>query len=95
MTEEEAKTKWCPIKWRDILTDGKLMFKGSYAKCSASACMMWQWADDGKEYRFNAPTEEGWTFEPYIFADTLQSHDRWSHIKADRKGCCGLARRTL
>ena len=31
MTEEEAKTKWCP------------QMNSSYTKCIASDCMMWKW----------------------------------------------------
>ena len=55
MKEDEAKKKCCPIKWRDILTDGKQILKGGDATCSASACMMWRedltWDEAQSGYR--------------------------------------------
>lgn len=41
VTEEEARKKWCPIKWRNILTDGHNSIRVGDVQCSASACMMW------------------------------------------------------
>jgi len=39
MTEEEAKTKWCPMV-RDVrMTNGNLEIGSGY--CKASGCMMW------------------------------------------------------
>jgi hypothetical protein len=46
MTENEAREKWCPIKWRDILTDGCRTMQGSDAGCSGGSCMMWRWLPD-------------------------------------------------
>ena len=40
MTEEEAKTKWCPMV-RDVrMTNGNLEIGSGY--CKASGCMMWR-----------------------------------------------------
>ncbi len=40
MTEEEAKTKWCPMV-RDVrMTNGNLEIGSGY--CKASGCMMWK-----------------------------------------------------
>lgn len=52
MTEEEAKTKWCPhIRFGhgNAPTGGNMIIKDDYAdpSCRASDCMMWQ----VKEYR--------------------------------------------
>lgn len=41
MTEEEAKTKWCPQCDRGINVDGSWMFR-----CIASECPAWRWSDD-------------------------------------------------
>ena len=49
MTEQEARTKWCPmvrigrnryISLPDILSDK--------CKCIASGCMMWRWVPAGE-----------------------------------------------
>jgi hypothetical protein len=47
MTEDEAKTKWCPMA-RIIDSDGSYNresdgFVPSNVFCLASACMMWSW----------------------------------------------------
>jgi hypothetical protein len=44
MTEEEAKTKWCPMV-RDVHLSAASLNVGS-GYCKASACMMWRWFPD-------------------------------------------------
>ena len=86
LTEEEAKTKWCPFV-RDELPPGP-PFMGQ-PKCIASGCMAWravmQW-----EYRVGErdqkPEGDGWEWE------TL-SNDCWERALPSGKGYCGLARR--
>ena len=36
MTEDDAKTKWCPFTFGSKVDD----------KCAGSACMAWRWAMD-------------------------------------------------
>lgn len=51
MTEEEAKTKWCPmtrhIQFQECIVDsrGAYFERGKQCRCIASDCMMW--ADTG------------------------------------------------
>ena len=93
MTENEASNKWCPaVRFtlcELVLYDNRGGSNG-HTTCNGSECMAWRWIDDGKEYQYTEPTEEGWKFDPYIGAATLESHKRWSKVKADRSGYCGL-----
>ena len=48
MTEDEAKTKWCPFtrcgEGINRTSDGSVFFKGSVATpCIGSVCMAWRW----------------------------------------------------
>jgi len=48
MTEEEAKTKWCPmVRVAHATTDIAVNRASEYShtRCLASECMMWQWKD--------------------------------------------------
>jgi len=49
MTEEEARTKWCPqIRWTSHGEGYSDPFenRGSNCNCIASDCMMWRWNRD-------------------------------------------------
>ena len=48
MTEEEAKTKWCPMIRFTSAQSGLDSFenRGSACMCIASDCMMWQTTDN-------------------------------------------------
>lgn len=86
MTEEEAKTKWCPFAREDLLSGPPFM---GQPQCIASGCMAWravmQW-----EYKIGKrdqkPEGDGWEW------DTL-SDDRWERALPSGKGYCGLAGR--
>jgi hypothetical protein len=60
MTEEEAKTKWCPMVRFQIGTNdatwqgnaytnrGEVLSPPESVMCIASDCMMWRWWDSNK-----------------------------------------------
>jgi len=62
MTEDEAKTKWCPHARE--LGDGAVSYNRDYngkatrARCLGSGCMAWQWIDrmtaTDDEYEFKS-----------------------------------------
>lgn len=58
MTEDEAKTKWCPfiqVTWQGGLLatnrDGFIIDIDEDGKCIASECMAWRWALTEKELK--------------------------------------------
>lgn len=58
MTEEEAKTKWCPHMSQQMMGFQHLLMTGQInhseqelsASCIASECMMWKDSDDNYDY---------------------------------------------
>jgi hypothetical protein len=47
-TEEEAKTKWCPmVRVREDTPDEEMR---EAIRCEASQCMMWRWFENGTRY---------------------------------------------
>jgi hypothetical protein len=54
MTEEEAKTKWCP----------QTMASDNWDKCQGTACMVWQWFPQSENYTENLATGDRTYLEP-------------------------------
>jgi hypothetical protein len=61
MTEEEAKTKWCPMvrfeigpqnaAWQNVAYSNRgEEFSPRVCRCIASDCMMWRGEPDGESY---------------------------------------------
>lgn len=91
LTEDEAKTKWCPMVRHDM--DGgfnRFHSDGTApasATCIGSACMMWRWneyTDQYRHYRHSEPPEgEGW--------ERTAHPGQWRRKNPNRGGFCGLA----
>lgn len=52
MTEDEAKTKWCPFAWRVMTPEARILGQlerdvqdapEPMTRCVASECMAWRW----------------------------------------------------
>lgn len=88
LTEEEAKTKWCPEARANAgrtaigttlnRDDNGAPFVGCY--CIGSACMAWRWRDPAPEIEIFVAGEGN--------ADFVRRRDR---ILAGRVGYCGKA----
>lgn len=99
MTEEQAKTKWCP-QARITTGDGSsgnrhiLSIDGMNGadRCIASACMAWRLLPDQPEYvdlpAEQVPEGDGWTRD----GDGLEAGEHaWTRVISNRGGYCGLA----
>lgn len=80
MTEDEAKTKWCPLNRTRVFVNSEEPFKAPVgAKCIGSACMMWREhvVIDADRKGADSPDGTGWKW----------SGVAWAHTS----GHCGLA----
>lgn len=92
MTEDEAKTKWCPHSRRtfDITKPGiagSMFPDGSWRPtCIASACMMWRWGQE---------RNPDWKPKHHMFSTTPvhPDDDSQPYVKSETDGYCGLAGR--
>lgn len=82
LTEQDAKTKWCP------LTAGR-----DSSNCIASGCMAWDWIDPevrwgGTHQAMTPPADEpGWEWH--------EDKKRWGRTYGERRrGRCGLRSET-
>ena len=90
MTEDQAKEKRCPfgqIAYQVYAGTGH----SERQDCVASGCMMWRWEDDGKEYAFWDPHDDSWQYDPYNSGVDYSECKRWSRMRNNRTGYCGLA----
>lgn len=75
LTEEEAKTKWCPeTRIHEVRGAGVYVNKpitdenphghanAASVMCIGSACMAWRWATNGGHYEAVAPNHHGPSF---------------------------------
>ncbi len=78
MTEDEAKTKWCPMN------------RFSYSNCVGSKCAMWRW-DREPEHKLSMTPVEGWLHLPANPVWPERWVEPHSEAKQRRPGFCGLA----
>ena len=101
MTEDEAKTKWCPFvrlsvtRWFGdppivpiTATANRVIAEENQEKtfCISSACMAWRWIDTGVSV-------EGSTNNKYHKRVTGHTETHGRALLADIRGYCGLAGR--
>lgn len=101
MTEEEAKTKWCPFtRVVGFTTQGGSRSQGFSAnrdllgaplgRCIGSGCMAWRWTGEGQKPRIGE-TDTALS----ILGDEEQKREALERIAArelaTRPGYCGLA----
>ena len=97
MTEEEAKTKWCPAYrvivgieglTREYADNRGTIPNSDTSNCIGSACMAWRWT----EGRGDGPVEETTESPPPDRPAGMRWYrgtDRWGLFP--RRGYCGLA----
>lgn len=98
MTEDEAKTKWCPFA-RTSDDDGSTFNRrwdgkvSEAAACLGSGCMAWRWLQKPMRQASWTPVE-GWEHSPADPGDP-EDRDYWLQPQEDavrqRPGYCGLA----
>jgi len=91
MTEEEAKTKWCPFARGSQYTNGNSNNRthegepGEHTRCIGSACMAWRWLPGSFEVVNTA------TGERLGVRDIARLPDERFERGKPTTGYCGLA----
>jgi hypothetical protein len=88
MTEDEAKTKWCPFARPVVgvpkgigstITGNRIGSDISGSLCIASACMQWRWSEEEDHLQNTYDDNGNWAGRQQIA------------FGKDRQGHCGLA----
>lgn len=95
MTEQEARTKWCPMARSSDngvsinRTDDLTCKPDKDCMCIGSECMTWRWDEGRFETTLERPNpcrmEDGWNKN-----DTGMGIMEYSRPNPNRKGYCGL-----
>jgi hypothetical protein len=86
MTEDEAKTKWCPYTFMQATV---LRNPGPIGNCIASGCMAWRigYTQEYQSMASDDPPGAGWTLSSSSGLKRI-----WTRM-AQTEGYCGLAGR--
>lgn len=96
MTEQESKTKWCPLANSDAvpaerLPPGSTNVREAHARCIGSACMFWRVeviaAHQQNEFQKERPEGEGWERG----SKELKAEWWWRKVPRQEVGYCGIA----
>jgi hypothetical protein len=102
VTEDEAKTKWCPFARQMVsLEKGGIPMSGfsanrfnedRVATCLGSACMAWRWHGyEATVFRLNARGEDAYHFPVIDPAPFLAKPAEFRVEPAHQGGYCGLS----
>lgn len=92
-TEDEAKTKWCPMVKTVSGVTGTNRDRHQGTNCIGSACMMWRWGEPDREkfwVSLDGKPEELWSWDPTTNG-TYGQRVKVRKSTEGRKGYCGLA----
>ena len=91
MTEDEAKTKWCPMSRVAVFPAESIAYTnrgkqiraqettvGQAHGCTGSACMAWRWSEHADDLRNTYDELGNWTGRQQV------------PLGKDRQGACGL-----
>jgi|HubBroStandDraft_1064217.scaffolds.fasta_scaffold778719_2 hypothetical protein len=88
VTEDDAKTKWCPFTRVGEQASGAAENRpdGSF-NCIGSACMAWRWKDDiERRWTQDAPEGDGWQR-----VEAIGGVAHWVRTHKTPHGFCGIA----
>lgn len=98
MTEDQAKTKWCPmVRERPFAIERFHAQQNGIDRCIGAACMMWRWEHPMWEKntevhnKYVTPEGEGWEWVEPSGALAVWMGTEFGWYRKRGEGHCGLA----
>ncbi len=91
--EAEAKGKWCPFSRGEGGVNRHGPGSGDEVRCIGSACMAWQWEEEGNAFRVHNNALQQWLDRGYRSMKTPDAdyNTVWMP-QENRTGFCGMTR---